>query len=77
MHTFYPKNVSLIIEGVIFLNVLSRRTLERSKENIMLAKYRYPQYVFTLLLVVVSNSFAGDWEQVKFISSAVSTTMKI
>ncbi len=30
----------------------------------MLAKYRYLQWVFTLLLVVVSSSFARDWEQV-------------
>ena len=30
----------------------------------MPAKYRYFQWVFTLLLVVVSNSFAGRWEQI-------------
>ena len=30
----------------------------------MLAKYRYLQSVFTLLLIVASNSFAGGWEQV-------------
>ena len=30
----------------------------------MLAKYRYLQWVFTLLLVVASSSFAGGWEQV-------------
>lgn len=30
----------------------------------MLAKYRYLQWVFILLFVVVSNSFAGDWEQI-------------
>ena len=30
----------------------------------MLARYRYLQWVFTLLLVVVSNSFAGGWEQI-------------
>jgi len=30
----------------------------------MLAKYGYLQWVFILLLVVVSNSFAGDWEQI-------------
>ena len=30
----------------------------------MLAKYRYLQWVFILLFVVVSNSFARGWEQV-------------
>ena len=30
----------------------------------MLAKYRYLQWVFTLLLVVASSSFAGGWEQI-------------
>ena len=30
----------------------------------MPAKYRYLQWVFTLLFVVVSNSFAGRWEQI-------------
>ena len=30
----------------------------------MLAKYRYFQWVFTLLFIVASNSFAGGWEQV-------------
>ena len=30
----------------------------------MHAKYRYLQWVFTLLLVVASSSFAGGWEQV-------------
>ena len=30
----------------------------------MLAKYRYLQWVFILLFVVVSNSFAGGWEQI-------------
>ena len=30
----------------------------------MLAKYGYLQWVFTLLLVVASNSFAGGWEQI-------------
>ena len=34
------------------------------KENIMLTKYRYFQWVFTLLFLIVSNSFAGGWEQV-------------
>ena len=38
--------------------------LERSKENTMLARYRYWQWVFTLLFVVISNSFASAWEQV-------------
>ncbi len=30
----------------------------------MLAKYGYLQWIFILLLVVVSNSFAGNWEQI-------------
>ncbi len=30
----------------------------------MLAKYRYLQWVFTLLLIVISSGFAGDWEQI-------------
>ena len=30
----------------------------------MLGKYRYLQWVFILLLVVVSNSFAEGWEQI-------------
>lgn len=30
----------------------------------MLAKNRYLQWIFILLLVVVSNSFAGTWEQI-------------
>ena len=30
----------------------------------MLAKYRYLQWVFILLLVIVSTSFAGGWEQI-------------
>ena len=30
----------------------------------MLAKYRYLPWVFTLLLVVASSSFAGGWEQI-------------
>ena len=30
----------------------------------MFTKYRYSQWVFILLFVVVSNSFAGGWEQV-------------
>ena len=30
----------------------------------MLAKYRYLRWVFTLLLIFTSTSYAGDWEQV-------------
>ena len=30
----------------------------------MRGKYRYLQSVFTLLLVIVSTSFGGDWEQI-------------
>ena len=30
----------------------------------MLAKYRYLPWVFSLLCVIASNSFAGGWEQV-------------
>ena len=30
----------------------------------MFTKYRYLQWVFILLFVVVSDSFAGGWEQV-------------
>lgn len=30
----------------------------------MFAKYKYLQWVFIVLLVVISNSFAGGWEQI-------------
>ena len=34
----------------------------------MFAKCRYFQWVFTFLFVVVSNSFAGGWEQITELS---------